>query len=388
MATFSEVDIDSHLSSSILDQSFSLYGILESTIDPSYSSASLLDAPLMTSPTANYCHQAEEYTYSTSSQYALPVNQGTIPYRPWLPTVMPNYSSEYVFQMTLNPLFCSLQTALQTEYTSECLNPIALIDTVDVTTQHAAPLSVSIDYLHQAFLSANLKCWKVQVSELERFYHVQSDSLETTRHSKLQIATPFNTWICASINTHYDNMHHALINRIHQSLSMLTDTPKSEGLSETLNPTCIKLTTEPTREQTTLHRRQPTPILNQHKESDSSIQTKSLAMTIPAENPRQCKRLFRRKGVLNPVAVRIMSAWYQNNSEHPYPSYETAKVIAEAGDITVDQVKKWFANHRRRTNNTKPMKEIAQRRKVTKRSRSCIDDDDIFFTDSKKARDC
>lgn len=102
---------------------------------------------------------------------------------------------------------------------------------------------------------------------------------------------------------------------------------------------------------------------------------------------RVYKRLFKRKGVLNPIAVRIMTAWYNNNSEHPYPSYESAQVMATAGDITVDQVKKWFANRRRRSNNTKPMKEIAQRRKVTKRSRCSMDNDDILFTDAKRARD-
>lgn len=68
---------------------------------------------------------------------------------------------------------------------------------------------------------------------------------------------------------------------------------------------------------------------------------------------------------LNAVATRVMTRWYTQNAEHPYPSYETAEVMAKAGGITVEQVKKWFANQRLRRQNTKSISEIARRRKKT-----------------------
>ena len=80
----------------------------------------------------------------------------------------------------------------------------------------------------------------------------------------------------------------------------------------------------------------------------------------------------------NCAAVRIMTNWYERNSEHPYPSYETAEVMAKAGGITVEQVKKWFANRRLRLGHTKHITQIAKRRK---RSRS-LSKDDILLTGS------
>ncbi len=41
---------------------------------------------------------------------------------------------------------------------------------------------------------------------------------------------------------------------------------------------------------------------------------------------------------LNPVAVRIMTTWYNRNLEHPYPSSDATQVMASAGGITPEQV--------------------------------------------------
>ena len=84
----------------------------------------------------------------------------------------------------------------------------------------------------------------------------------------------------------------------------------------------------------------------------------------------------------NTIAHRIMNNWYERNKEHPYPSYETAEVIAKAGGITVEQVKKWFANKRLRLGNTKHITEIAKRRK---RART-VSQDDISLHGSQHIR--
>jgi len=394
MATFSAVNIGYPLSSCMFDQSLSPRGILESLNDLSYGSVNLLDVHECTSPIYSTNH-GETNIYNTCHEDDSNANQNTVPHRPWIPVAAPSYNSEQVScspeKITSNPLFTSLQSALQNAYTS--LGPVALMNSMcasHTTKPDTVPLSVRIGYLQNLLMSADLKCCNSQVTELEAFYHLQSNYLESTRYNKLQTVAPFNPWLCASINTYYDNMHHTLISRILQSVDILQKSIyQLETPSETYNPILdhpAKGSTE--LYQDTAHKRIQviTTLDNPINVTVPKICHKTLQ--IKSRATKQCKQLFRRKGVLNPVAVRIMQAWYNNNSEHPYPGYDAAKVMAEAGDITVDQVKKWFANHRRRSNNTKPIKEIAQRRKVAKRSSSCMEDDDIYFTDSKKARDC
>ena len=58
-----------------------------------------------------------------------------------------------------------------------------------------------------------------------------------------------------------------------------------------------------------------------------------------------------------------MERWYQHNEEHPYPNQDATQLLATAGSISPEQVKKWFANRRLRNGNTKDLTEIARRRK-------------------------
>lgn len=69
------------------------------------------------------------------------------------------------------------------------------------------------------------------------------------------------------------------------------------------------------------------------------------------------------KRALNPLATRIMENWYRKNTRHPYPSLDAAEVLANAGGITVEQVKKWFANKRLRNRNTRGKRELARLRR-------------------------
>ncbi|KAK2154766.1 hypothetical protein LSH36_258g05055 [Paralvinella palmiformis] len=66
---------------------------------------------------------------------------------------------------------------------------------------------------------------------------------------------------------------------------------------------------------------------------------------------------------LKAEATDIMNRWYYEHLIHPYPNPETTERLAEACHITVDQVKKWFANKRMRTRNTKSLREIALARR-------------------------
>lgn len=63
---------------------------------------------------------------------------------------------------------------------------------------------------------------------------------------------------------------------------------------------------------------------------------------------------------LNTRAVEIMTSWYEQHIDSPYPTDEEKQALADLGGLTVSQVKAWFANKRNRTHNTKPKKQKKQ----------------------------
>ncbi|KAL4225600.1 hypothetical protein ACF0H5_016288 [Mactra antiquata] len=77
-----------------------------------------------------------------------------------------------------------------------------------------------------------------------------------------------------------------------------------------------------------------------------------------AEN-KKCKGIKRslncdRKSRLLPKhAVQIMQHWYEENLENPYPSREVTQSMASEGGVSVEQIRKWFANKRNRSRNNK-----------------------------------
>lgn len=167
-------------------------------------------------------------------------------------------------------------------------------------------------------------CPKKQIEELQSFYVLKSAELESERFSSLSSPVS-NQCMRDSTNNYFDIQHHAFIDRIEKSLNVYE-----------------KTATEPSTE---------------------SVPEVSRMQTVKSTST-------------NPIAIRIMTNWFERNREHPYPSYDTAEVMAKAGGISVEQVKKWFANKRRRHGLTKHITEIAKRRK---RSRT-VSKDDILFS--------
>lgn len=377
MATYSLVD-NNYLSLSNFSwqQSLCPVGISETSSDLNGTDG-LMNYPLVISHVEPVSHsnQAEPSTYNSSDIYTTDTSapsQAGMTHRPWIPVNAQNFIHDHMSQVTSSTLFSDLQSALPDKCNTKCstapTTPVASVSNPQ-TPSPSVPLSVSIGHLHKRFMAV-AQCHKSKATELDQFYRYQSADIETARYTKLQSATPYNPWIASSINAYYDHIHQVLIDRVVQSLDLLNDT---------VSTTKVKTNSKDVRSIQLSHQSLP-----QDRPADIKPN-----MDNSPPSAGQCKPLYRRKGFLNPVAVRIMSTWYENNSEHPYPSYEAAQVMAKAGDITVDQVKKWFANHRRRSNNTKPMKEIAHRRKILKRSRSCMESaaDDIFLTEAKRSRD-
>ncbi len=75
------------------------------------------------------------------------------------------------------------------------------------------------------------------------------------------------------------------------------------------------------------------------------------------------RRRVRRNIKLSDISIKVMTCWYERNKEHPYPPHDTIQVLAKAGNITHEQVQKWFSNRRMRDRTTKPLRVIAARRK-------------------------
>ena len=59
-------------------------------------------------------------------------------------------------------------------------------------------------------------------------------------------------------------------------------------------------------------------------------------------------------------AVKILESWYQENLENPYPSRDVTLSMAAEGGITVEQIRKWFANKRNRSRNSKLKKGLLE----------------------------
>ncbi|ELU08447.1 hypothetical protein CAPTEDRAFT_71009, partial [Capitella teleta] len=53
-----------------------------------------------------------------------------------------------------------------------------------------------------------------------------------------------------------------------------------------------------------------------------------------------------RRRFLSPESVRILSDWYTEHEDHPYPSDQIVERLANRANISVFQVKKWMANKR------------------------------------------
>lgn len=186
------------------------------------------------------------------------------------------------------------------------------------------PLTVRITMLNLRFMQILQTKAKSQAQDLQSFYCLKSADIESTRLTALR-STKTNIHVTKSIDAYYDQRHNSLIDQLETNLASLEAHP-TQATHRSVPAQCTKTTVS---------------------------KTKSIGS----------------------VALRIMTSWYERNSEHPYPSYDTCEVMAQAGNITVDQVKKWFANRRLRLCQTKPIQVIAKRRK---RSRS-VSQDDIFF---------
>lgn len=56
----------------------------------------------------------------------------------------------------------------------------------------------------------------------------------------------------------------------------------------------------------------------------------------------------RKKKVLPHRTTKLLNEWFEKHLDHPYPTIEEKRELSVRGDITVEQVTRWFANKRSR----------------------------------------
>jgi hypothetical protein len=193
------------------------------------------------------------------------------------------------------------------------------------------PLSLRISLLNLRLFSIQDK-YKSSAEDILNYYHVGSARIETERYQALQTAFT-RPWQLTGVIQIYDKQHSDLIKRVQEMCDAL----------DSCSPPSSIYTTPP----------QPAPL---------PPCTNTTLFSPPTSTVTAPTRPSKRRRLTN-TAISIMEKWYSQNQEHPYPNQEATQLLATAGNVSPEQVKKWFANRRLRMGNTKQLSEIARRRK-------------------------
>lgn len=209
--------------------------------------------------------------------------------------------------LSKNPFFGDLQNLL----TNECKREIIPQSLFQMTPKQGEELKRENVFARERNLQerfTNLQCKHAEeIRQLSSMFRYQSALIETERFRTLHECQYPGTYK-DSVNAHYDNKLHRVMDRVERSVELLENADKEN----------------------------------------------KPAGKIPKPRPH-----------LSKSAVRLMEKWYSENTDHPYPDNTTIELLANTGNIGIEQVKKWFANKRNRSQNTRTLTEIAiQKRKL------------------------
>ena len=285
------------------------------------------------------------------------------------PTGGPPTKSESSLLASLGAKSKPLQKILQEECASTSV-PLSLIQAAAPATGQIPvkmPLVARTAQL-QTSLQNLRNSHKSRAEQLEKFYQIQSTRIESDRVFHLCSSTAAPT-LLPLVNQYFDMQQHTLIDNIELQIHCLLYQFLAPSSAEPLRVTSssIKRCTIPKRTK-----------YNSPEGLSDSSEANSIINILDkcAENNQHQKKT--KPNPLNALAVRIMNNWYERNQNNPYPSNDTAEVIAKAGNITVEQVRKWFANKRMRSANTKPQKR--------RRSQPCVSIESEIVQPNKKLR--
>ena len=134
----------------------------------------------------------------------------------------------------------------------------------------------------------------------------------------------------------------------------VTVAPKQEVVwSFDRQPQRSRVSSESTQHHTAA-RYQAAPVLTSPLQLPVSVkQSAPVALAQPQHVKHQTRSRtqsfeIRQTRLLDPLAVYHMTQWLTSHMNHPYPTQEEKKHLAELGSITVAQVSSWFANKRSR----------------------------------------
>ena len=85
---------------------------------------------------------------------------------------------------------------------------------------------------------------------------------------------------------------------------------------------------------------------------------KEVAETITKLRVQYIAESGRKKKGLPQKATRLLNEWFDQHLDHPYPTEQEKRLLSARGDLTVEQVSRWFANKRSRS---KAMRGIPQK---------------------------
>jgi hypothetical protein len=247
--------------------------------------------------------------------------------QPSLADIVPEIPSEAIFRhdqlhkLSNNPIFQELQSTLRSECDVQDSAPSALLASTGHVT--AVPVTVRVSQINLRFLRLS-SCSQVKANafQLQSFYVQKSAELESARWTALSTITS-NAWLTNTTNALYDQQHHGLLDRVEQSLILLE--------KRLMEPPVVRTSAS-------------------------------------------CK--------ITSTAISVMTIWYEQHCEHPYPNRDDLRSMAKTCDLSVEQVRKWFYNRRQRLGNVKSIGQITQYRK---RSRMEYHDD-ILLEGAKFSR--
>ena len=108
--------------------------------------------------------------------------------------------------------------------------------------------------------------------------------------------------------------------------------------------------------------------------------------------PALRQRVKENSRLLPQEAIDIMTKWYDSHYTNPYPSFKDCEDLASAGKVSINQVKQWFVNIRRRTHNQFRKRRSNNTRKVSSqedilKTLPLSSDDSGFSNNSNNSRE-
>ena len=224
---------------------------------------------------------------------------------------MSSNSNEDFDKLQSNPMFKELQETLIRDVQKTASIPVTLIERTRREESDSA-LDPSVIAVQEANLQSDFQqiipSGNTKVFELQNFYNSQcsvieserNEAIETLKEDEMLSVSQYQHKL-EKIHADHDQQRMHLTNRVTASLELL-----------------------------------------------------KMSIPVPSNSNKPRSRQ------LNARAIAIMTNWYESHIDNPYPSDEEKMILAERGNLTMSQVKAWFANKRNRTSNTKPKKQKMQ----------------------------